>query len=173
MTELSRAKEDAVTADYVRSVLDYDPNTGIFTWEKSGCGRSGMRAGSMNANGYWQIGIGGAVYTAHRLAWLHTHGAWPLRLIDHVDGNKANNALANLREASRVQNAFNQKANKRRSGILTPKGAYFSEKGQNWKAVITTNGRRRHLGYYPTPEAAHAAYVKAAITEHQQFARTQ
>lgn len=162
-----------IDADYVRRVLDYDPVTGIFTWKISGCGRVGKIAGAINSHGYRKIGIGGVVYGANRLAWLHTHGVWPSAIIDHADGNKAHDALINLREATRSQNSCNQKANKRRSGIQAPKGAYFSAKGQNWKAIITTKGIRRHLGYHPTPEAAHAAYVEAARIEHLQFARAQ
>ena len=86
------AKTD-LTAERLREVLHYNPETGVFTRLKTEKNwRSGDIAGGFRA-GYIQIRVDGAKYSAHRLAWLYAYGVNPIDEIDHIDGNKSNNSI--------------------------------------------------------------------------------
>lgn len=164
---------EKLNAEALRSVLNYDPVTGIFIWNRSRAenARSGQIAGTMNGQGYLRILVFKRQYQAHRLAWLHHYGKWPDGVIDHIDGNKANNAIANLRDCSRTQNQQNMRMQKHnRSGF---KGVSRSSSKKNpWKATIGIAGKCKHLGNFPTAEAAHEAYVAAAHTHFGGYARS-
>ena len=107
-----------ITADHIRSILDYNPETGDFVWKTHNRRPDliGKRAGSPTNTGYWAISINNQKRLAHRLAWLYVTGTFPLFHIDHRDGNKQNNKFDNLREVSRFGNLQNMrqptKANK-------------------------------------------------------------
>jgi hypothetical protein len=156
----------------LKELLFYDETSGIFTWKKRAKSASrikiGAVAGSPIASGYWYIRLDGKTFRAHRLAWFYVHGTMPPAEIDHIDGDSANNRIANLRLATRVENQCNSRTRKSASGL---KGAH-SRPGRNaWSSAIQKNGKRRHLGYFATAEEAHAAYVKAATKLHGEFAR--
>jgi len=147
----------------VLAALDYDVLTGLFTHK-----RSGLSAGFAAPRGYWYLQIKGRKFLAHRLAWLFVHGAWPGEL-DHIDGDRRNNKLSNLRECDRSQNCMNRKASSRNlSGF---KGVSFNERAKAYRARIHVNGRDKFLGHYSTPEQAHAVYEAAAKRYYGQFAR--
>lgn len=96
----------------VADELDYDPETGVFTWKVSGRGRfkrAGAVAGCLSPVGYIHLCIGGRQYLAHRLAWIAYHGTEPPDIIDHIDRNKSNNAIANLRDGTGGINEMNAK----------------------------------------------------------------
>jgi hypothetical protein len=157
--------------------LDYDPQTGIFRWKKAartGKNRVGEIAGSVRKSGYRCIGIPGhGQFQAHRLAWIYVYGPTIGGAeIDHRDTDPRNNAIENLRLATSSE----QKQNKRvqsnnRCGL---KGAYYhaAHKGKKWRAQIKVGENLIFLGYFHTPEDAHAAYGDAAVTHFGQFART-
>ena len=157
------------TAERLRALLSYDPDTGVFVY----CVRTSQRtppgtiAGSVNNEGYRNIRIGGVTYKAHRLAWLYMTGEWPAPMIDHIDGNRDNNRFINLREATRSQNLANSKIN--RSGKNLPKGIRFV--GSRWRATIQCNGKRRFIGSFKSQEEAVAAYAEAARNLFGNFAR--
>jgi hypothetical protein len=98
-----------LTAERLRELLHYDPDTGVFTWlrVKGRRVRVGALSGKANGGGYFQIGVDGRIYYAHRLAWLYVHGEWPVASIDHVNCDRCDNRLANLRPATKAQNAAN------------------------------------------------------------------
>jgi len=151
-----------LTAERLREVLDYDKDTGLFTWRTnvSSTGRFGGTAGCKNKAGYVLIRIDRRLYTAHRLAVLHVTGQWPSALVDHRDMDKANNRWGNLRPATKGQNGQNKVAaqsNNLKSGLL---GVYWSEANQSWGAKVVVNRRQHHGGFHPTAEAAHRAYVE-------------
>jgi len=138
----------------VKNALDYDPDTGIFRrrHNTSRLGRAGSVAGGLNAEGYRYIKIGPKCYKANRLAWLYVHGAWPTVLIDHINGRKDDDRIANLRPCTNAENCQNRSR---------AKGAYKTKKGPGYFSVVTVDGTRHYLGRFKTAELARAAYVEA------------
>jgi len=160
------AKNDfTLTAERLRELLDYNPESGGFTWlaRLATHIHIGDIAGNNN-RGYLEIGIAGRVYRAHRLAWLHVYGVWPTGVIDHIDGNPSNNRICNLRDVSHVGNMQNQRRSKSDSthGILG-----ISKNGTNWAAQITVGGVKYYLGTHKTQELAHEAYLVAKRELHR------
>lgn len=156
----------ALSAERLQELLNYNPKTGIFTWRESANrnGRSNpyvmrQRAGSLRPAGYRAIRIDYELFLEHRLAWLYVHGVWPKNEIDHINRDKSDNRIANLRVASRGQNLANMKCHKDNSSGY--KGVSF-HKRLGWFARICVNRKHHFLGYHPTAEAAHAAYAAAA-----------
>jgi hypothetical protein len=151
--------------DRLKELLHYDPETGVFTRRISRTSApAGTVAGSKHDGGYLTIWIGKA-HKAHRLAWFYVHGRWPIACIDHIDGNRANNRIANLREATHADNAQNIRraySNNISSGLL---GVYWHAAGK-WQAKITVNGRAKSLGLYDTRECAQVAYISAKARLH-------
>jgi hypothetical protein len=154
-----------LTAEKLRALLDYDPNTGEFRWTKDrkGGARKGSVAGYLDDMGYVRIGIDNERHRGHQLAWLHAHGVWPIHDIDHIDGERANNQLANLRDVPRRVNLENQRTAKRgRSGLLG-----VTARDGRFVAQIRVRGVHRYLGRYDTAEEAHAAYLRAKRLFHE------
>lgn len=150
-----------VSAEEVRAALDYEPDTGLFRWRvrTSKSVRVGDVAGSPTSNGYTRLRLNGVEYLAHRIAWLCVNGEHPTKLIDHIDGNKQNNAIANLRLVSMSENVQNQKRamSHNKTGFLG-----VSHHGKNvFRAAINIGGKGVYIGSFKTPEAAHAAYLTA------------
>lgn len=159
-----------LSADYVRSLLRYEPETGRFFWIVSRPNRkAGSEAGCIR-DGYVGIKINGRRYLAHRLAWLVMTGVWPEDEIDHRDLNRANNRWANLRPATHGQNQSNCRAYRHNSTGL--KGAYPAPHNPfKFVSAIRKDGKRLHLGTFDTAREAHQAYAKAAQELHGEFRR--
>jgi len=177
------AEREALTADYVRSILHYAPETGVFTWRERPCEHfatlnacgvwnsrcAGKTAGNID-RGYVQITIDGRPYRAHRLAWLYMTGEWPINDIDHASLDRSDNRFANLREATRSQNGANRRAmSNNTSGV---KGVSWHASTRKWQARIQVAGKSKPLGYFDDLEAAAAAYERAAHETFGEFART-
>lgn len=146
-----------LTAEYLRSALNYNPDTGIFTWKVSTSNRVkvGDIAGSRRGDGYLQIMIQSRLHKAHRLAWLYVHGVWPEDQIDHINRNRIDNQISNLREVSHKQNNQNKgKAGNNTSGHT---GVCWHKQKSKWQTHIKHNRKRIHLGYFATIEEAVAA----------------
>ena len=161
-----------ITSERLREVLKYDPETGSFT-RKIDIGRwkTGSRAGTNgNSDGYCQIMIDGRLYQAHRLAWLYMTGECPKAEIDHINCDRADNRIVNLRQADRFGNTRNTK--KRNDNTSGFKGVQWHACGK-WRAMIGVNGKKKHLGLFKTKEAAFEAYVAAAKKYHGEFARAE
>jgi len=156
-----------LTAERLRDLLDYNPDTGVFRWRvtRASNARAGSVAGSIDKEGRWRVKIDGRDYFASRLAILYVTGAWPRHQIDHVDGNKANDRVANLRDVSQKINQQNKATPQRsnRTGLL---GAHRNARGRRYRAVIHVDGKQLFLGTFDTPEAAHRAYVNAKLDLH-------
>jgi len=157
-------------AEYLRRILDYDKETGVFTWrvDKGYSVKAGSVAGSKSAKKgtktYWEIGIDSRQYFAHRLAHLHVTGEWPQSLVDHEDGDGLNNAWSNLRPASQATNQHNRKSAQKGSttGVM---GVVALASGK-FVAKIKVNMRRIYLGTFATVEEAGAAYLAAKREMH-------
>jgi hypothetical protein len=166
--EVSRMRRD-VTAERLRELLEYAPETGLFYWRMArGSNPSGRVAGSIGPGGYQTICIDGVKHYAHRLAWLYTYGEHPAGEVDHINGDPKDARIANLRVCSRSQNARNVRP-RSASGF---KGAYFRPRRKAWYARIQVNGCRFYLGSFQTAQEAAAAYDCAARLHHSDFART-
>lgn len=161
-----------ITAERVREVLIYDRATGLFKWRTTRSSKAikGRVAGNKRPDGYVTIIIDRERNYAHRLAWLYVHGEWPAHEIDHIDLNPSNNSWNNLRHAMPWQNQANQaRTRKNTSGF---KGVRRANSRQNaWQSGIMKQGRYYHLGVFPSPELAHAAYARAARELNGSFAR--
>ncbi len=159
------AKTD-LTAQRLRELLSYDPETGVFTRlvYASSHATIGRAAGGLSSSGYIYIAIDGRKYQAHRLAWLYTHGCWPALEVDHINGVKFDNRISNLRDVSRTDNARNFLGPTKRnasSGVLG-----VTPCGDRWRAAVTVSRKRIHVGVFDTKEAAHDAYLKAKRVLH-------
>ncbi|WP_197090407.1 HNH endonuclease [Cupriavidus basilensis] len=152
------AKKD-LTADRVRELLDYEPETGVFTWKP-------RPAGHRRSSGYVSIHIDGCEIKAHQLVWFLAYGAWPETLIDHINGNPSDNRLKNLRDGSSKLNAENQRRAKatNQAKLL---GVSWHKKNAKWQAGITANGKKYYLGTFDTAEEAHAVYLEAKRRFHE------
>lgn len=158
-----------LTVESIRRLVSYDAETGTFTRLVPGGNgvKAGDRTGYVNAGGYVVLSLCDQKLYAHRVAWLLTHGEWPTKFIDHIDGDKQNNRIENLRNVSNQLNTQNIRAARgASSGLL---GAYWDKQKSKWMSLIMTNGRSKFLGYHQTPEGAHAAYMNAKSTMHEGF----
>jgi len=164
-----------LTATYVKSILDYFPDTGVFKWKhrvdvpREWNARWAGREAGANAGSSHNIIIRYKAYKAHRLAWLIVTGSWPLQLIDHRDLDPLNNKWDNIREASGTDN----KANIRRLSNNTSgfKGVSFYKSRNKYESYININGKRKRLGYFETAEEAHSAYRQASLSLFGEYAR--
>jgi hypothetical protein len=101
---------DDVTPAVIAAKLDYCPDTGVFRWR--GGPRKGAQAGTVK-DGYIVINIEGVPVKAHRAAWAVTHGKWPEGVVDHINRDRADNRIANLRDVSGLENARNRTQRRR------------------------------------------------------------
>ncbi len=157
-----------LTQDRLRKLLVYEPDTGIFCWRLSrGSAKAGRTAGARNVTGYVHIKIDRIGYPAHRLAWLYVRGEPIPQFLDHIDCDRANNRLDNLRSATRSQNGFNRDGAHQNSIGL--KGVSRSEYG--WSARTSINGKSVHIGFFKTAAEASAAYDAFSSKMHGPFFR--
>lgn len=161
-------QQKMLNAEQVRALLDYSPETGVLRWKRhmTPRARAGTEAGVIQDGKYRRVGILGRYYMAHRLAWLIVYGRWPEVEIDHVNGNKADNRICNLREATPTQNRWNTR-HRNRAG-LTGAG-YSAHKGQYRAQIRIEDGGRKFLGWFDSAEEAHAAYAVASKELHGEF----
>lgn len=158
------AKTD-LTAERLRELLHYNPETGAFTWRESrGRVSRGNTAGTKDRKGYLMIRIAKMRYFAHRLAWLYVHGTFPTDCIDHINGVPEDNRISNLRPASRAQNNQNRSQNSKRQSGLT--GVWWCESRCLWESSISSGGTRHFVGYFKDKAEAHTAYKNAKARLH-------
>ena len=154
------------TADEIRQVLAYNPETGKFSRvTKWGSKDVGSEPGCKSRYGYWQIGVFGTTHTAQQLAWLMHYGEWPTGIVDHINRDKMDNRIANLRCVDRSHNAHNTGVRANNTSGMT--GVRQTTKSRNplykprWEAYIAVKGVRHQLGHFDTLEKAVAARKSA------------
>lgn len=149
--------------------MDYEPETGILKWANPRKGRasSGQIAGNQRENGYWIVCFNKKKYYAHRLIWKYFHGTDPM-FIDHIDGDRSNNRISNLRSASWSENQRNKERNSRNTSGF--KGVVLHKPTGRWTAKIRKDGKITSLKYHDTAEEASEAYIKASKEIHGEFA---
>lgn len=159
-----------LTAERLREVLDYNPQTGEFRWKvrTAMCAPVGSKAGG-RSGGYLLIGLDREKFKAHRLAWLHHYGVWPKGDLDHLNGDGLDNRIENLRDVPHAVNLQNRRRpNKQSKSQLL--GAHFVKTGnrqKRWTSQIRTGDELVRLGYFATAEEASAAYLDAKRRLHQ------
>lgn len=143
--------------DVLRSYLRYEPDTGKLYWLKFASTRAlpGWEAGHLEKNGYRRVTLARLRVPAHRIAWAMTHGRWPAAEIDHRNGNRDDNRIANLREATHSENCRNRRAIKGRKGVWPYRWG--------WRTAIYACGKRTYFGPFKTQ--AEAAEVYRAQSE--------
>lgn len=158
---LARANPGLIAHSRLLAILSYDPLSGQFTWRVT-LGRTspaGALAGCISSKGYVLIETGGHCYVASRLAWFYVHGIWPSDLVDHIDGDRQNNRIANLREADAKTNAENRSClSTNKVGLL---GVSQDKSSGRFNSIIHSGGVQTRLGQFDTAEEAHAAYLEA------------
>jgi hypothetical protein len=164
-----------ITADYLRKILGYDLETGIFRWKwrkdvpKGWNTRWANKVAGTLISGYICILINGQPYKAHRLAWLYVHDVWPTNETDHINSDKADNRITNLREATRQENNRNRGLRKDSSTNITD--VYWHKPTQKYRAQIQAGGKRISLGYFDTLEEAAKVRAEAEIHFFGKFKR--
>ena len=142
---------DHLTHEQLLASAKYDPDTGVFT-------RKNKQLGTDNGSGYLKFSVNGKLYFAHRLAWFYVHGAWPDGLVDHINRNKSDNRIINLRVVGHSKNGHNANLSRRNktgySGVTKiPSGKF--------RSCFVKDRKRIHLGYFDTPDQAYSAYLEA------------
>lgn len=156
-----------MSRELLQQALAYDPDSGVFTWTSAAWHKRnrGAIAGSKKQNGYIEIQFQGKMLKAHRIAWLLCYGELaPDAQIDHIDGDRSNNRLINLRLVNHSTNQQNKHWARTDSatGLLG-----VSKNGRGWRAEILVEGKKMNLGTYATPALAHQAYVTAKRVYHE------
>lgn len=164
-------KQINLTQAELKSQLNYDPLTGIFTRLVSNHHRVkiGDIAGSLSKiNGYHAIRVFSQMYKAHRLAWLYVYGKFPENDIDHINRIRHDNRICNLREATRSQNCMNKCVRSDSSSGI--KGVHFEKSSNKYKVSVTTiNSKQKNIGRFLNLEDAKLAYNTYNKIHHGEF----
>lgn len=158
-----------VEHDELKQLVEYDDATGLLRWRVSRAGgaKAGDIVGSFDSQGYMRTRICGKPCLLHRLVWFYVHGSWPKGVIDHVNGDRADNRITNLRDVSNAANVQNQKKAQRSNKSTGMLGVTPIQRSKLLAAKIVVNGRSLYLGAFATPELAHEAYVQAKRIHHE------
>lgn len=161
------------TADWIRSILDFDTKTGTFRWKhRDSAPKSwntkyaGKIAGHQGARGYIYVQIGGVNYAAHQLAWLWVHGEWVTHL-DHRYGIRSDNRILELRPAGPVANACNKAIQSNNTSGHA--GVHYDKHRRKWRSCADRSGVRHIFGFFDTKEEAINARAKGIAKVHGDF----
>ena len=146
----------SLTTDMLHELLEY--NDGKLFWKVSrGRVKAGSEAGVLQSNGYVRVKLNSKSYQAHRLVYMLVHGHIPNNLyIDHIDGNKSNNRIENLRTVTHQENLHNMRNAK----------GYYKHPCGKWCAQIHRDGTVLNLGLFTHEEEAREAYLEAKKKYH-------
>jgi hypothetical protein len=145
---------------HLRDSFTYYPETGTLIRNSNGKPMTGL-----DAYGYVQLGYRKKMYKAHRLIWAIVHGEFPCGHIDHINGNRSDNRISNLRVVTHQENGHNQqKMNKRNTSGYA--GVCWHKRLSKWQAGICVDNSYLYLGVFPSAEEAHASYLAAKRIYH-------
>lgn len=155
-----------VTQDRLKSLYSYDEKTGVFVSRLYGKPVGFVHRGYLAVK-LWHKGKE-RKFRLHQLVWLYVHGRWPDPMLDHINGDKTDNRLENLREVTNKQNSENRGLYQTRSGLPRSgcKGVHWVQLSGKWRASIGHNGKTIYLGLFDDPAKASEAYKKAAQSLH-------
>lgn len=170
------------SSELLRQLLRYEPETGKLywkmrpremfvrdmswrTWNTKNAGKEAFTA--ISAQGYRAGAVNGRMFAAHRVIFAMHYGFWPTECVDHIDRDKSNNRIANLRAASYSENSRNR--GKQANNTSGRKGVFWDKKLRRWLASIKHHQKQRNLGYYDDKESAYLAYKSAAEKLHGEF----
>lgn len=150
-----------ISQDYLKSILSYDELTGDFAWLvcKGRGVKVGMIAGRKGNDGYVGIGMDGKKYPAHILAWVYSYGSIPDGQIDHINHNRSDNRLDNLRDVTRKENQRNRTLNKNNTSGFC--GITKTTKSERWQVQVGINGKSVYVGCFKSKDEAVKARDKA------------
>lgn len=160
----SEIKYTLLNSEDVRGIFDYD--AGTLRWKKSG-----LIAGYAINTGYRAVKIRGHQYVIHKLVWLYVYGSWPSSPLDHIDCDKSNNKVENLRLADASLNGANIPV--RSDNVLNLKGIQLHKATGKYRARIFIKGKHVSLGLHHKVEDAVAAYARAAKDHFGDYARVE
>ena len=159
---------DYLTQKYVKELFEYQDGELIWKSNRGKNQTKGKIAGSEKSHNYKRIRFNGRTHYAHRLIFLYHHGYLP-NMIDHINGNKFDNRIENLRECNKSTNAINSCVSSRNtSGV---KGVYFDKAISKWCATLTINGKNKFIGNFDDIELAELVVKEAREKYHGEFAR--
>jgi hypothetical protein len=150
-----------ITQEGLKRLLDYDPETGRFTWKvsPSNAVSAGSEAGAVKANGYRYINVCGQTQLANRLAWFYVHERWPNGYVRARNGDHADVRIENLYESTVSEANYDRRIGKNSTSGRV--GVSFNARRQKWKAYARKDWKNVHLGWFATREEAVAARERA------------
>lgn len=171
-----------LTPEYLRECFAYNPDSGALVWlrrpvthfrnaglmKRWNTRYSGKEAGSTTPIGYRIIGINDHTYNAHRIVWMLVYGTWPAEDIDHVNRDRSDNRITNLRLASRSENNYNSGLRKNNSSGV--KGVSWNNLRGMWSVNVNAKGKNVFRGLFHDKEEAIAVCRDARKKIHGQFA---
>jgi len=128
-------------------------------WNKNFAGAEALNAD--HGDGYKHGSLMGKKCLAHRVVWFLHHGSWPDDQVDHINGDRSDNRIENLRAVSNLVNGRNRRKSVRNSSGIT--GVYWCPEQSKWRASICVDGKLKHLGRFDTIEAAASARKRAEM----------
>jgi hypothetical protein len=160
------AKRDLITQEFVKECFNYSPETGVLTRAKRTSNRVnvGDVSGYKNHHGYLMVQVGGVLCSVHRVAWMYVNGVWPSGHLDHINRDRTDNKISNLRDVTPAENQHNSRIPKNNtSGHI---GVNWNCEINKWVAKICLNCKQTYLGCFEKLEDAVLAYKTASLKMH-------
>lgn len=159
-----------LTHERLLHLLSYNEVEGVFTWNVTNSARAtaGKRAGTINGPGYRCIQLDGVIYTEHRLAMFYVNGTWT-EFVDHINGVRSDNRMANLREATPLSNSWNSALRRNNTSGYT--GVCWHKQNRKWKVQLQFKGKSYSFGLYDDVHEAGKVADRERENLHKEFAR--